>query len=321
MSKSINQKIKLLVLWDILFHNTDENRALSTDEIIALLKEKDIDVVRKVLHEDIALLNEFDYEVLSYKKKSYYYYVVTRPLETAEAVMLSDAVSATKLPETQKTSLIGRLSETSGTANKGMFGYSPLKRTNRHILYSIDKIERAIAEEKKVSFLYFSLDYKKNKVYRKDGNRYVVNPLATVRDRDNYYLICYDDKHPSTANYRIDRMEKVEIEENGRTFKPEYENFNVENYRRQVFSMYGGETERVELSFPEDLIDEIYDKFGEQTEIYKVSENTYRTIVPVQISPTFFSWVAGSCGKLKILSPNSVLKKFTEFIRKIKDSY
>ena len=97
MSKSINQKIKLLALWDILLHNTDENRALSTDEIIALLKEKNIDVARKVLPEDIALLNEFGYEVLSYKKKSYYYYVVTRPLETAEAVMLSDAVNATKL--------------------------------------------------------------------------------------------------------------------------------------------------------------------------------------------------------------------------------
>lgn len=48
MSKSINQKIKQLVLWDILLHNTDENRALSTDEIIALLKEKNIDVARKV---------------------------------------------------------------------------------------------------------------------------------------------------------------------------------------------------------------------------------------------------------------------------------
>lgn len=85
MSKSINQKIKLLALWDILLHNTDENRALSTDEIIALLKEKNIDVARKVLPEDIALLNEFGYEVLSYKKKSYYYYVVTRPLETARS--------------------------------------------------------------------------------------------------------------------------------------------------------------------------------------------------------------------------------------------
>lgn len=58
MSKSINQKIKQLVLWDILLHNTDENRALSTDEIIALLKEKNIDVARKVLPEDIALLKD-----------------------------------------------------------------------------------------------------------------------------------------------------------------------------------------------------------------------------------------------------------------------
>lgn len=58
-------------------------------------------------------------------EKDYAGYVVTRPLETAEEVMLSDAVNATKLSETQKTSLIGRLSETSGTVNKGMFGADP----------------------------------------------------------------------------------------------------------------------------------------------------------------------------------------------------
>lgn len=140
-------------------------------------------------------------------------------------------------------------------------------------------------------------------------------------NRDNYYLICYDDKHLGTANYRVDRMDKVEIEESRRTYNQKYESFNIESYRRQVFSMYGGKPESVELSFPEDLLDEIYDKFGEQTQIYKADENVYRTIVPVQISRTFFTWVIGTCGRLQILSPNSVIKQFTGFVQKIKDSY
>ena len=33
-----------------------------------------------------------------------------------------------------------------------------------------------------------------------------------IWDRDNYYLVCYDDAHDGTANYRIDRMENVSEE-------------------------------------------------------------------------------------------------------------
>lgn len=76
MSKSADQKIKLLVLYDILCRLTDGSRAMNTDELIEALNQRGITVARKVLPSDIALLNEYGYEVLSYKKKYYYYYVV-----------------------------------------------------------------------------------------------------------------------------------------------------------------------------------------------------------------------------------------------------
>lgn len=323
MPKIANQKIKLLALWDILTHNTDENTALSTDEIIALLAEKGIEVSRKVLPSDIAILNEYGYEVLSYKKRYHYYYVVSRPLDTAEAVMLSDVVEASKLTPSQKKSLLHKLAEASGETErmlKNIVYCDTVKRSNTHILYSIDKIERAIDEGRQISFLYFSLNHKK-KVYRRDGNRYTVNPLVMVWSRDNYYLVCYDDKHEGTANYRIDRMEKVEIEETYITPKKQFENFNAEDYRKQVFSMFGGEVVNTELSFPEDMLDDIYDKFGENVTVHKMNADTYRVIVPVQVSPTFFTWVAGSCGKLRILSPKAVQTQFAEFVNKIKACY
>lgn len=55
-----------------------------------MLADKGINVSRKILSQDIALLNDSGYEILSYKKKYYYYYVVNRPFDTAEIVMLSD---------------------------------------------------------------------------------------------------------------------------------------------------------------------------------------------------------------------------------------
>ena len=94
MANENGNKIKLLVLWDILCKNTDENHAMNADEIREELEKRGISVMRKVVATDVAALNNFGYEVLSYKKKYYYYYVVNRPLETAEVVMLADAVNA-----------------------------------------------------------------------------------------------------------------------------------------------------------------------------------------------------------------------------------
>ena len=79
-----NNKIKLLLLWDILSKNTDENHAMNADEIREELEKRGISVMRKVVATDIAALNNFGYEVLSYKKKYYYYYVVNHPLETGK---------------------------------------------------------------------------------------------------------------------------------------------------------------------------------------------------------------------------------------------
>ena len=102
-------KIKLLLLWDILCKNTDEDHALNTDEIVNLLALRVVNVSRKILVQDIATLCNNSYEVLSYKKKYHYYYVVNRSLETAEVVMLAEVINASKLSVSQKKALVQRL--------------------------------------------------------------------------------------------------------------------------------------------------------------------------------------------------------------------
>ena len=68
-----SNKIKLLILWDILQKNTDENHAMNADEIREELAKRGISVIRRVVANDIAALNDYGYEVLSYKKKYTYY--------------------------------------------------------------------------------------------------------------------------------------------------------------------------------------------------------------------------------------------------------
>lgn len=185
-----NNKIKLLLLWDILSKNTDENHAMNADEIREELAKRGISVMCKVIADDIAVLNKYGYEVLSYKKKYYYYYVVSRPIETAEVVMLADAVNASKLPATQKKALVERLSSflcshQAESVSKHIISFEKSRKGSSSLIYNVDAIERAINENKKISFLYFDYDDKHKKVYRKDGKRYVVSPAYMVWNKDS----------------------------------------------------------------------------------------------------------------------------------------
>ena len=76
----------------------DEDNPLSTQEIISLLKkEHGITVGSRALIDDIALLNEYGYEIKSYRKQYYYFYVVDRPFDIAVLKILIDAVQAAEL--------------------------------------------------------------------------------------------------------------------------------------------------------------------------------------------------------------------------------
>ena len=213
-----NNKIKLLLLWDILSKNTDENHAMNADEIREELAKRGISVMRKVIADDIAVLNEYGYEVLSYKKKYYYYYVVSRPIETAEVVMLADAVNASKLPATQKKALVERLSSflcshQAESVSKHIISFEKSRKGSSSLIYNVDSIERAINENKKISFLYFDYDDKHKKVYRKEGKRYVVSPAYMVWNKDNYYLLCFSNGYADLVTYRLDKMDDVKVDE------------------------------------------------------------------------------------------------------------
>ena len=321
-----NNKIKLLLLWDILSKNTDENHAMNADEIREELAKRGISVMRKVIADDIAVLNEYGYEVLSYKKKYYYYYVVSRPIETAEVVMLADAVNASKLPATQKKALVERLSSflcshQAESVSKHVISFEKSRKGSSSLIYNVDSIERAINENKKISFLYFDYDDKHKKVYRKEGKRYVVSPAYMVWSKDNYYLLCFSNGYADLVTYRLDKMDDVKVDETEREPHPEYEKFNTDEYRKQVFSMFGGELCNVTLLFEPSILSDMFDRFGDDIRIRKVDDNSYSVDVSVQVSKTLFAWIVGTQGKVKIRSPRKVLDEFDNFVAKIKEEY
>ena len=77
------------------------------------------------------------------------------------------------------------------------------------------------------------------------------------------------------VTYRLDKMENVKVEEAEREPHPEYELFNTEEYRKQVFSMFGGETQKVTLLFTPKILSDMFDRYGDDIRIRKIDDNTY----------------------------------------------
>ncbi|GHU98008.1 hypothetical protein FACS1894211_01010 [Clostridia bacterium] len=317
------RKIKLRVLYDLLSRYTDEDHHLSTDELVALLKDNGITVGKKALISDIKYLNEYGYEVQSYRKRWYYFYVVDRAFDTAELKILIDAVQAANfIPENKTLELIDKIADLAGShraegLKRNVVCYDTNKHTNKYVFYTVNTLLTAIEEKKKASFLYYDFDITKNKVYRKSGERYVVNPVALTYTNDKYYLVCYSDKYKNLSNYRVDRMERVQAENEDITLVKEFENFNINAYRRQMFSMYVGEFKTVEITADNGCIDVILDRFGEQTHLIRLDDNTFKVGVQVQVSPAFFGWVLLSQRKIRITAPAEVCGQMDEYIESV----
>lgn len=321
MPHSTEQKVKLLVLWDILQKNTDEEHPLTTNAIIAALRERGIAVSRKTLYEDIELLNKYGYEVLCKKSRSNAYYVLDRKFERSEVQVLLNAVGSAKSLSNKKTvMLMQKLYELLGTTEADQL-HTIISVANKHnnerIYYTIDAITTAILEKKKLSFFYFDYGINGKRVYRKDKARYEVNPLGLISSEDNLYLVCYHDKYGNAANYRLDRMDEVQVEPTDITRNKDFDNFDIAAYKQEQFEMYAGKELTVELVFPADLLEIAIDRFGENISPVMTDNSEYIVSVVVQVSKTFFAWLTTFEGRVKIYSPESVKESYKDFIKKL----
>lgn len=328
MAQDNCQKIKLLKLYELLRQETDEDHPLTTMSIVARLEEMGISCERRTVARDMAILNEKGYEIMCRQVgKEKGYYIEDRSFSVPELKILIDAVQAAGFITDKKTAaLIDKISDLGGShraelLKSNMVCFNTRKHTNEAILYNIGFLEEAIQERKKVVFCYYDLNEKREKIYRRNGHHYIVEPVALVFNEDNYYLIAYSASHDNTTNYRVDRMEKVNVTDEFITEKALDLRDRVNEYTEQAFKMYGGDQENITIQFIDKLIGVVYDKFGESTKITRIDKDNCIATVRVQISPTLWGWLFQFVGQMKIISPDTVIEKFKEYAKNLECFY
>lgn len=321
MSNEQSQRIRALKVYEILCQETDEDNPLGTTLLISKLKQNGIECDRKTLYKDIKALNDFGYEVMCTREQSNKYYVTSRKFDIPELRILIDAVQAASFITPAKTKeLIDKIASLGGSSRgkvlKNTTAFNTVKQKNEGIYYNVASLDEGIIAKRQVSFAYFDYNDIGKRVYRKDGERYIVNPIALVFNDNNYYLVCYNDKYQNISNYRVDRMEDVRVEETKITKSECTEDFNLAEYRKQTFSMYAGELTKVEIAFDKSLTDVIYDKFGSDVHISCVADDWCKVSVKVVPSPVFFGWCCAFADKMKIISPSSVVQEYHSHLEK-----
>ncbi|MBR1430999.1 WYL domain-containing protein [Ruminococcus sp.] len=312
MADNVN-KIKLLKIVGYLSTESSEDNPVTTYQIIDYLGSIGISCDRRTLYRDMDLLMDSGLGIeKTLVSRENAYYIENDALTLAELKILIDAVQAANFITPDKTSdLIEKLIGLAGTRKKEILRkntifYNNHKHSNEDIFDNIEKIEISIQKKRQVSFYYFDLNEKHERVYRKDKKRYVTDPVALVYNEDNYYLVTYSRKYAETVNYRVDRMDTVEVEETSLCDEARIRKKRPHTYTEQVFKMYNGTTTDVILEFEPDLLGAIYDKFGEDLFIRHADEDKLRIKVTIQVSPPFWGWVMQFGGRMKIVSPHNI---------------
>ena len=329
MAKQSGQKLKLLKLNQFFLENTDENHTASMSDIIAHLESLGISAERKSLYDDFEILRSFGTDVLSVKtKEGTGYYVADRLFEVSELKLLVDAVQVAKFITDKKSrALIHKLESLcsrheANELSRQVLLPERIKSMNESIYYNVDKLHTAISADKAVTFKYFEYNVEKERVLRKDGQKYLVSPFALNWDDENYYLIAFDHEGGIIKHYRVDKMLDIGITDLMRMGKKEFSEADISMYSKKVFGMFGGKATRVCIEFDEKLCGVAIDRFGKDVFMRK-SENEGKIYVycDVVVSPHFFGWLFSFGDMARIATPADIAEQFKEYTKTVLNMY
>ena len=353
--KGKGQKYKSLLVMQYLLKHADGEHPVTIGEIEAHLSKYGIEAERRSIYRDIRdimeLLNtelDDDGEILDRDKLQYEvtftrrkypnapqggYLVTARPYEFDELRLLAECVNSARfLSENQVRNLRHTISglcsvHQAKELNTDSTVVNRSKTVNKTVIASISTINQAIRHKHQISFKYVSYAFGNLhiQVERRSGKVNIAHPYKLLIDNGFFYVLTYDGKKKKNKvfPYRIDRMKDVRELPDPREWDKKFETeVNMDNYTQRVFSMFGGQRERVTIRFIDYKLDTVVDQFGINGVKYeKLDDKHFTAQAEVEISDMFYAWVAGFGRRAKIIDPPHVVDGMREFAKKVAEMY
>jgi len=326
--KTNGHKLALLYTMKYLVEKTDEAHTANASDIAAYLRTRDLKADRRTIYANVAILQDFGLDILQLETGGTGgYYMGSRDFELPELKLLVDAVQSSKFITAKKSEeLIAKLSRLTSeahaqTLSREVFIRNRIKAENESIFYNVDSIYEAIHANCQIAFRYGEITPQKKLVARKGGARYQVSPWALTWDDENYYLIAYDDVAEKIKHYRVDKMLKTTVLSEERLGGEQYRSFDLVEYARKTFGMYGGPDADVVLRCRNALAGVIIDRFGKDVRLTLTDEEHFEAHVKVAVSPQFFGWVTAIGTGMEIKAPDQVRTDYRKYLQEIAKVY
>ncbi len=327
MPKEKNQKLKLYYLSQIMLSKTDEDHHLTMPEILEYLEEYGVSADRKTIYSDIEALKEIGIDVIGQKNgKNYDYYVGSKKFDLAELKLLVDSIQSSKFITAKKSKeLIEKVGSLASEyeaeqLNRQVVVQGRVKAMNETIYYNVDEIYRAINTNQQITFEYMQWSPKK-KLEKRREERYEVSPWALTWADENYYLIAYDEQKERIHHYRVDKMKNIVLTGRKRIGRKEFKEFNVADYVKMNFGMFGGDQMKVTIACKDELIGVLFDRFGTNIQVKEYKKGWSETEVEVLVSDHFLAWIFALGSGVKITGPKDVTDRVNVMIKRLTETY
>lgn len=331
MAARRGQKVKLLYIIKILTELTDEEHPLSATEICEKLASYAITAERKAIYDDIECLISFGYDIIQTRVPKNGYFLASRDFELPEVYLLCDAVRTAKFISEKKTlELTSKLESLlscyqSNRSAKGIYIDSSSKTHNEEIFYNIDRINTAIENGKKITFKYGKRLLNESRQIITEYKTRTVSPYAMTWQDDHYYLIGNYEKYDNLMNLRIDRMRSVEIcDEPSRHFSEVSvytDTFDVADYTKKLFNMFGGETQEIKLRCNNGMLEQVADRFGDSIFITNVTDTGFDFSIKAAISDALVTWIMNYADAIEVITPTKLRDMVKNRAEKILEIY
>lgn len=324
MSDLTPKKLSLIRILNVLEKYSDEKHPLKQEQIANYLsKLYGLELERKAIGNNIALLKDIGYEIISDRHGSY---LAERTFDDSEIRMLIDGILSSKyITANYSKDLIEKLCSLSSIyfrANvKHVYSVNDWSKTeNCSVFYNIDLISEAIETRRKIKFDYnkFGIDKKLHK-----SSENIVSPFQLILHNQRYFLVSYNENKKHVMNYRLDHITNIKIIDDLATDIHAIDGYkNGLDYKKISSAypyMFTDNPERIIFTITPDRFDHVIDWFG-----YDIKAEQFKDKIKVTLTASINAveyWAMQYLNYVEILSPLKLRNKIKENLKQGYDKY
>ena len=271
-NNSGTKKMSPVYILDVLRRYTDENHKLPYKQISRHVEaDYGMSCGIAMIRDNINLLIDAGYDIEKFEDNGQGCCLLSDRFTDSEVRMLIDSVMSSRyIKERYAKDLIEKLSDLGTVYLHKRTKYTTqierwIHTDNPDFFMTIEKLDTAIAEKKRVRFDYLKYGVDK-KLHSRRSEGYEVDPYQIVCNNGRYYLICNLDRHDVISNFRIDLIKDVEILDIPavpfENLKEKSCSLDLTEYIRTAVNMYDGERVTATLRLKADRIGDVIDWFG-----------------------------------------------------------